>query len=223
MRVNLVSFTGRPLATIEEAACNCYDSKPTEDFKIMKSCYKSGHHSVLEFATFVFHVEGCSRALLAQVTRHRHCSFAVRSQRYCNEDGFSVVTPSSIKNNENALSIYNDTLVNIRNCYKKLQEAGIPNEDARFILPNACETQFEISLNLRELIHLANERLCTRSQWEIRKMVQLMVDEVVRLYPELKYMLVPKCEKYPDFFFCPEHKSCGRHKTIKELKKNIDG
>lgn len=221
MEVRLVSHTWKPLDTIEKAACNCYDSEPTEDFKIMKSCYKSGHHSVLEFATFVFHVEGVSRALLAQITRHRHCSFAVRSQRYCSENGFSAVTPSSIKKSEDALSIYNEALVTIRDCYKKLQEIGIPNEDARFILPNSCETQFEISLNLRELIYLANERLCTRSQWEIRNLVQSMVNEVTDIYPELEDMLVPKCEKYPDLFFCPESKSCGKHKTLKEIKNAL--
>ena len=222
MKVELVSFTYRPSNTIEDAACNCYDSDPTPDFKIMKSCYNSGHHSVLEFATFVFHVEGVSRALLAQITRHRHCSFAVRSQRYCSEDGFGVVTPNTIKNNEQALSIYNETLATIRECYKKLQSIGIPNEDARYILPNACDTTMEISLNLRELIHICNERLCSRSQWEIRNMVKMMVEEVVRLYPEFKSMLVPKCEKYKDFYFCPEHKSCGKHQTIKEIKERMN-
>ena len=87
MKVTLTRVTTDPVDAIEEAACNCYDSKPTGG-KIMKSCYRSGHHSVLEFANFTFHIEGVSRALLAQLTRHRHAGFAVRSQRYCNEDGF---------------------------------------------------------------------------------------------------------------------------------------
>ena len=87
MEVKLTRVTQNPVDAIEEAACNCYDSEPTGG-KIMKSCYNSGHHSVLEFAHFTFHITGVSRALLAQLTRHRHCGFAVRSQRYCNEDGF---------------------------------------------------------------------------------------------------------------------------------------
>ena len=78
MKVTLTRVTEKPVDAVEEAASNCYDSEPAGG-KIMKACYKSGHRSVLEFAQFTFHIEGVSRALLAQITRHRIAGFAVRS------------------------------------------------------------------------------------------------------------------------------------------------
>ena len=87
--------------------------------------------------------------------------------------------------------IYFDTMDAIDNCYKKLQALGVPNEDARYILPNACATELYLSCNLRELIHIANERLCCKAQWEIRELVQKMVSLVDA---DLKFMLVPKCK-----------------------------
>lgn len=213
MKVTLTRVTENPIGAIEEAACNCYDSEPTGG-KIMKSCYKSGHHSVLEFADFTFHIEGVSRALTHQLVRHRMASYAQRSQRYCNEDGFGLVIPPSIEKNEVASKIYRDNLNIIRNAYINLQSLGIPNEDARYILPNACETIIEVKMNLRELIHFMNERLCTRAQWEIRQLAMMMKKAIVEQYPEFEEYLVPKCDVYR---FCPEHKSCGRRATLKEL------
>jgi thymidylate synthase (FAD) len=139
MKVTLTNVTHNPIDAIESAACNCYDSQPTGG-KIMNSCYKSGHHSVLEFADFTFHIEGVSRALLAQLTRHRHCSFAVRSQRYCDEKNFEFVVPKSIKPNSEAWDVYHETIETIKNAYTTLQSIDIENEDARYLLPNACET-----------------------------------------------------------------------------------
>lgn len=221
MKVTLTRVTENPIMAIEEAASNCYDSKPSPDGKIMKSCYKSGHQSVLEFADFTFHIEGVSRALLAQITRHRLASFAVRSQRYCSEDGFNFVTPNSIEKNKDALLEYQCIMDQTKHAYHKLQKLGVPNEDARFVLPNACETVIEVKMNGRELIHFMNERLCSRAQWEIRKMAQLMKKEVenyndqCKLYSEF---LVPKCEKYgKNFAFCTECKSCNKHPTLNDV------
>ena len=76
----------------------------------MKACYNSGHHSVLEFANFTFHITGVSRALLAQLTRHRHAGYAVRSQRYCSEDGFDYVIPPTIKENYNLTLAYKNIM-----------------------------------------------------------------------------------------------------------------
>ena len=120
MKVTLTRVTQNPVQAIEEAASNCYDSQPTSDGRIMKACYNSGHHSVLEFANFTFHIEGVSRALLAQLTRHRVASFAVRSQRYCIEDGFQYVTPDSISNSFEAELLYRATMEQVQNAYDDL-------------------------------------------------------------------------------------------------------
>ena len=216
MKVTLTRVTENPVGAIEEAASNCYDSEPTGG-KIMKSCYKSGHHSVLEFADFTFHIEGVSRALTHQLVRHRLASYAQRSQRYCGEGNFDYVIPPSIQKDEVACKLFKDHMNIINNAYINLQSFGISNEDARMILPNACETVIEVKMNLRSLIHFMNERLCTRAQWEIRQLAREMKKAVEEQYPELAEYLVPKCEAHKDMPFCTEHKSCGRHKTLKEI------
>lgn len=218
MKVSLVRYTTDPLNAIESAASNCYDSTPNG--KIMNACYKSGHHSVLEFAQFHFHIEGVSRALSHQLVRHRTASFAQRSQRWVGEDGFNYVVPKTLEGNDDhtktARDLYEDTIKRIEECYETLQALGIPNEDARFILPNACCTTIDMSIDFRNLCHFMNERLCTKAQWEIRQLAQEMRKCVIEVFPEAEKMLVPKCERF-EVPFCTEGKSCGRHKTIKEI------
>lgn len=218
MKVSLVRYTTDPLNAIESAASNCYDSTPNG--KIMNACYKSGHHSVLEFAQFHFHIEGVSRALSHQLVRHRTASFSQRSQRWVGEDGFNYVVPKTLEGNDDhtktARDLYEDTIKRIEECYETLQALGIPNEDARFILPNACCTTIDMSIDFRNLCHFMNERLCTKAQWEIRQLAQEMRKCVIEVFPEAEKMLVPKCERF-EVPFCTEGKSCGRHKTIKEI------
>lgn len=212
MKVTLTRVTQNPVLAIEEAASNCYDSQPSTNGKIMNACYKSGHHSVLEFADFTFHVEFISRACSHQIVRHREASYAQRSQRYVEEDNFAYVTPPTIQMNADALLKYVQHMTNCQNVYNELVEMGIPAEDARYVLPNACATIIEVKMNGRELIHLANERLCTRAQWEIRGMVKKMkqcVEEYDEECRQFAKFLVPKCCAHAPFKFCTEHKSCG--------------
>ena len=121
VKVKLISYTTNPVDTIEEAASTCYDSSPTGG-KIMNHCYKSGHHSVLEFADFTFKISGVSRALTHQLVRHRLASYAQRSQRYCKETGFEFVVPPSIAKNPESAVIYQKTMDNITEAYAKLLE-----------------------------------------------------------------------------------------------------
>lgn len=190
MKVTLIQATTKPIETIAQIASICYDSNPKNPLGLVKQLYSNGHHSVFEHIYFTFKIEGISRACSHQLVRHRHCSFTQRSQRYCSEDGFEYVTPKSIID-KNALGTYDYEMFNTDVWYKAMQKAGIPNEDARYLLPNACTTDMYLSCNLRELIHIANERLCTKAQWEIRDLVKEMVKLVD---PELQFMLVPKCK-----------------------------
>jgi thymidylate synthase (FAD) len=219
MEVTLTRITNNPIQAVEEAACNCYNSKPT-DGKIMKHCIKSGHTSVAEFCDFTFHIEGISRALSHQLVRHRLASYAQRSQRYCSEDGFGYVTPKTIQGNDEAIVIYKTIMKDLAFKYKQLQELGIPNEDARMVLPNACETQIEVKMNLRALMNFMNERLCSCAQWEIRSLAWEMRKQVLLQVPELEDYLVPKCEKNgKEFGACNESKSrsCGRHPRLADI------
>jgi thymidylate synthase (FAD) len=220
LKVTLTRITKDPILAIEEAASNCYNSEATGDGKIMKHCIKSGHTSVTEFCDFTFHIEGVSRALSHQLVRHRMASYAQRSQRYCSENGFGYVKPKTIKADSPAEVIYNNAMDYLSNTYKLLQELDIPNEDARMVLPNACETQIEVKMNLRAIMNFMNERLCSCAQWEIRELAMKMRNAIIEKVPELAEYLVPKCEKYgKEFGFCNESKSrtCGRHPRLEEI------
>ena len=186
MKVTLIQATPNPIETIAQIASICYDSDPKNPLALVKHLYKNGHHSVFEHIYFTFKIEGISRACSHQLVRHRHCSFTQRSQRYCSEDGFEFVVPPTIEGFE-----FSSDMSLIENLYTYYQEHGVPNEDARYILPNACATSLYLSCNLRELIHMANERLCTRAQGEIRDLVREMCHLVD---PQFHFMLVPKCK-----------------------------
>ena len=190
MKVTLIQATPNPVGTIASIASICYDSNPRDPMKLVNHLYKNGHLSVMEHIYFTFKIEGISRACSHQLVRHRHCSFTQRSQRYCSEDGFETVEPKSISQIDKKNG-YDNLMSIIEDHYRDLQMLDVPNEDARYILPNACATELYLSCNLRELIHIANERLCARAQWEIRDLVKQMV---ALIDPSLHFMLVPKCK-----------------------------
>lgn len=213
--VELVYITPNAAQKIENIACVCYDSEPTEDCKIFKGCMESRHFSVAEHSDITFKVT-CSRTCSHQLVRHRTGKFTQRSQRYCKEDGFDYYIPQSISNDRQALEIYNDVIHNIQANYKWLLDMGVEAEDARYILPNACETTIFITMDFRNFFHFLNERLCTRAQKEIRDIAKEMAKLAVEACPIIKPYCVPKCESF-SIAYCPEHKGCGRHKSLKEI------
>ena len=216
MKVTLIRITPEAINAIETAASNCYDSEPT-DGKIANSCYNSGHLSVLEFADIHFKVEGISRACANQILRHRTGKFEQRSQRYCKESGFEYVTPPSIQDNVQANKLYEEFIHKTQDYYDYLIDMDVPKEDARYVLPNACDTVLDVKFDLRNFIHFCNDRLCARAQWEIRGVAKEMVRLVVEQEPKCKPWLVPKCEIYTGYPFCIETKSCGRHPKLKDV------
>lgn len=225
MNVKLIAYTqlansamaADPLAVVEQAACVCYDSKPTDTFRIAKCCMKSGHTSVFEHISFTFHVSGVSRALLAQLTRHRIASYSVRSQRYCDETKFDFVVPESAKRSTTSAVYYGEGTLRAGSIYATLIGAGMPKEDARMVLPNACCTELVVTMNARALIEASRQRLCSRAQWEIRDLFTAMKREVAVVCPFVAEQMRPKCETDPEHPFCTETKSCGRHKKLAEV------
>lgn len=173
-----------------------------------------GHESVLEHVSFTFLMEGVSRVLLAQLTRHRIASFSVQSQRYVSyKDGFGYVTPPSIAAlGEEALEEYRGQMAQMQRWYEEWQErlgaAGEKsNEDARFVLPGACETRIMTTMNARELRHFFALRMCSRAQWEIRSLAESMFALCYEAAPALFRDAGPECLRGG----CPEGaKSCGR-------------
>ena len=209
------------MKVVEQCASVCYDSEPDfKDYRIAKGCAKTGHMSVYEHAYFTFHVSGISRACLAQLSRHRHLSLSVRSQRYCDESGNGVlgcIIPKSFNGEqlEIAMQTYREEI----DKYKVLLASGVAKEDARMVLPNAMETELYLSANARALIEASHLRLCNRAQEEIRTMFGKMKEEIKQVSPEIAEMMVPQCEVNPNYPFCTERESCGRHKKLSEVYK----
>lgn len=238
MKVELIAYTqpfagfdnpawSNPLHIVEECASKCYDSKPTEDCKIAKSCHESGHDSVLEHISFTFHISGVSRSLLEQLSRHRHISLSVRSQRYVDESNFEFVTPKNfIGDDEEELAtekVFNYTIERIRDGYYALKNfCGAKPEDARAVLPNACCTELCMTANARALIEASHLRLCGRAQSEIRTMFEELKKQVAQVAPEIADWMRPKCEIHKDYPFCTERQCCGKHKKLKEVYKSAD-
>jgi thymidylate synthase (FAD) len=175
---------------------------------------ETGHASPLEQVWFEFGIAGVSRAFSHQFVRHRMgISFEQQSQRYVTFKGgeFPYTVPESVKK-AGMEDEYNTTFDDVAALYDKLIARGVPAEDARFVLPNATSTNFKITVNFAEFLHIADLRLCTRAQWEFRKVVAMMRAEVMRTFPELARYLQPKCgeyrmgycdEAYEDWLACP--------------------
>lgn len=247
MKVKLISTTPNLLDVLYTGARTCYnagspidmfnevgDIPPDKKLKLINGCIKSGHDSVLEHSQFTFAIEGVSRSLMAQITRHRiGVGFSIQSQRYVEikedqnylTDLYTGLDTEDYINSElcHILDKYFVDAHKFKNLngyyfaldnYLEAIKMGDKPEEARRFLPNATKTNMVITLNLRSLIHLCNERLCTRAQLEIRQLVQLMVKEVLVENEWLKPYLQPKCESLG---YCPEYKGCGRKPNYNQL------
>jgi thymidylate synthase (FAD) len=173
MKVELLAITPDAEKLIEAAGRTAYLSfgkrGAGSEKKFIRMLLKNRHYSVLEHASATFRISGASRALTHQLVRHRLCSFTQQSQRYVNEKDFGFVEPVSIRNNEAAHRLYLDFIEASKKVYISLQDLGIKNEDARFVLPNAVESQIVVSANFREWRHIIELRGKPSSQWEVRK------------------------------------------------------
>ena len=202
MQVELLYHTPDPERAIATAARLCYapvgaselmETMPPERVRsVLSTIMGSGHFSTLEHASYTFAVDGVSRALTHQLVRHRIASFNQQSQRYVKyTEGLSVIKPESVVADAATERVFDDAIAASLEAYAKLLEAGvpavaeaygalvdagIPAEDARYLLPNACETKIVITMNVRELLHFFELRCCNRAQWEIREMAWKMLE-----------------------------------------------
>ncbi len=226
MKVTLLAHTPEPEKVVAAAAKLCYSQSadvdtlmkgltPEATEKFLNKLMGLGHESPVEHVSFTFAIEGVSRAFLAQISRHRvGVSLSVRSQRYCNESNFETVMPPAIMANDEARIAYRSIEADVRTVYKRMQDVGIVNEDARSVLPNACETRMIVTMNARELFHFFNERCCSRAQLEIRQVAFEMLRQCKEVAPILFKNAGPKCTKG----YCPEGTmSCGRAPTMEAL------
>mgnify|MGYP002514653711 CR=1 FL=1 len=233
MNVTLLAHTPNPERLVATAARLCYSADDVEIImdgmcdndaeKQIKLLQSIGHESPIEHVSFTFAIEGVSRSLLAQITRHRLASFSVRSQRYVSMSNSDYVTPDAIESDTLIDSLYDAFMKTSNDIYKqisdRLQLKYIENgmdpksatkkaiEDARYVLPNATTTAMIVTMNARELMHFFRLRCCNRAQWEIRE----VADEMLRLCQEVAPTLFDGAGAPCVSGNCPEGRmSCGK-------------
>lgn len=191
MRVEMLAVTPNAEKLIEEAGRVCWgsDDKVSEhsaDYFI-RGLIKKGHESVLEHASATFKFTGVSRAMTHQLVRHRIASYSQESQRWVEVDSLQPVVPSSIQNDEKALQIFSGVMDYINTAYHKLRELKILPEDARFLLPNATPSVIVMTANMREWRSVFKLRLERHAQWEIKRAMGYVLEELKKVCPNIFY------------------------------------
>ena len=222
LKVKLIAHTPDADKVVAAAAKLCYSAADVDTLmdgltadKVEAMCQKLadlGHESPIEHASYTFAVEGVSRALLAQLTRHRIASYSVQSQRYVDKSDFDYIVPPSIAARKETRIAFEGLMESVNTYYAYLSSYDdIPNEDARFVLPNACDTRIIFTMNARSLHNFFKLRCCNRAQWEIRA----MADEMLKLCREVSPVLFrnagPSCAvtgKCSEGAYC-----CGEPRT----------
>jgi thymidylate synthase (FAD) len=210
MQVKLIDYASAPLEKLYAAFRTCYSADtPIEIWEKIEAekishekirefiaeRLKTGHASPLEQVVFWFGISGVSRSLSHQFVRHRiGISFEQQSQRYVKfkQEKLAFVLPESWSR-AGLDDEFSQLLEHTSALSARALKAGIPAEDARFILPNAAPTNFHVMVNFAEMLHICDLRLCVRAQWEIRRMVALMRAEIKKILPEIAVFLQPKC------------------------------
>ncbi len=234
-QVTLIRYSPAPAQLLAAAARLCYatdtgaasDPSPASADTFVKMLREMGHLSPLEHAVFTFQIEGVSRAMTHQLVRHRLASYSQRSQRYVEHNDFDYVVPPQLEGRTvvddggrsiDAVAYFSETMRMIAERYQKLNESlghtgERSNEDARYVLPNACATRILVTMNARELLHFLEERLCLRAQWEIRAVANRMLELVQPVLGSVFVGAGPKCIRLGN---CPEGKmTCGRLGAVK--------
>ena len=217
MQVELLYHTPDPERAVATAARLCYAPVGATELmetmteekirKVLTTIMAGGHFSTLEHASYTFAIDGVSRALTHQLVRHRLASYNQQSQRYVKfADGLDTVKPASIAADEKANALFDEMIEKTVEAYQAFLEAGIPAEDARYILPNAAETKIVVTMNIRELLHFFSLRCCNRAQWEIRELAWKMLELARPTAPFIFADAGPGCVRGA----CPEGKmTCG--------------
>ena len=214
--VAVLAHSPDPERAVAAAARLCYSPRSVTELMdsltdnevagLLDKLVSMGHYSALEHATFTLGIEGISRACSHQLVRHRLASYSQQSQRYVTLGEVNAITPPSVAQDAQMAAPFQAALEEVWALYAKMVEQGIPPEDARYILPNACETKIVVTMNARELRHFFRLRLCRRAQWEIRDMSIEMLRAVGPLAPRLFKSAGPGCLTGA----CPEGAySCG--------------
>lgn len=225
VKVILLEHTPEPERLVAAAARLCYSPKGAaellEDFtpdkveSFVRKLVSLGHESPMEHVSFTFAIEGISRACSHQLVRHRvGASYSQKSQRYVKEKQFDYVVPPKIAAQPELAAKFSETMGALQGVYEELLAAGVPAEDARFVLPNAASTSLVLTMNVRSLWHFFELRCCQRAQWEIRALANEMLSLVREVAPLLFAKAGPTCDSMGICF--EGSMSCGRCSNIIE-------
>ncbi len=187
MKVELIAMTPDAERIIEIAARTCYQSGdkmvPEKLGELLPKLIAMGHESPFEHAYATFRIRDVSRAMTHQLVRHRLLAVSQKSQRYVSEGNFGWVVPPTVA--ESDRGEFDGDMEGIRALYKKWKDKGLKNEDARFVLPNACTTELIVSANFREWRHVFHVRCHRRAQWEIREVCLAMLNVLHQKAPHV--------------------------------------
>ena len=187
MKVEILAYTPNPEETIARAASTCYDSVPKELDKARKmiaAIIKSRHESCIEHSSATFEIDGISRVVTHELVRHRiGFAYSQRSQRYVDEANPSFVIPEEIEANDTAKALFEDAMRYAWEKYKALQDLGLKNEMARYVLPNACCTKIVVTADFRAWRNFLKLRLSKRAQHEIRNLANVLLDKLIEIAP----------------------------------------
>ena len=222
LQVKLIGHTPEPERTVAMAARLCYSAIGAEQLaetmteqqiaKLLAKITNMGHLSTFEHVSFTFAIEGVSRVLTHQLVRHRIASYSQQSQRYVAERDFEYIIPPAVGVNPAAKVKFEQLMAIIRQTYSELVDLGIPQEDARYVLANAAETKIVVTMNARSLLNFFELRCCTRAQWEIRALANVMLRQVQQVAPLLFAKAGPTCVSQG---ICSEGDfTCGRLKAM---------
>jgi thymidylate synthase (FAD) len=209
-----------PQDIFERATSGRVASEKQQD--LVRRVIDSGHGSTIEHIVFTFAISGVTRTLSHQLVRHRAgLAFDQQSQRYVKYKEPSYMLPGSVAEaDDDVRQRFEEQLAGSLEVYEDMLEAGIPGEDARFVMPNATRTNLVMTTNLRALIHMSGLRLCVMAQWEIRRLFQLIRHEVFKVSPFLGSFLAPKCVPLG---YCDEDRNRDEHCPIRPHKDNVLG
>ena len=148
--------------------------------------------ALMDHIVYMFEIEDCSRVTTHQLVRHRAVSYDQESQRFSAATREGVVTPPTIQSNEAAYTAYDEALKTVYSAYEKMVAAGVPKEDARYILPSAIKTKHVMTHSARSLMHLVWQRTALQAQWEIRELATSLLASAKAATPELWMKIIER-------------------------------
>lgn len=206
-----------PISLIGREAGVCWGADITDaekNYKRGMDCLLSGHGRTWEYPQVYVVLDGYSARVIRELYTHigGAPTRLQASTRYIDyQKGFAYVVPPTVAKDEQASAIYADAMQEIKVAMQKLEALNIPREDCAMLLPLGMESKVVLRTNLRNLIDMAHQRLCTRAYWEYRRLMQALMQALSDYSDEWKYLVdtyfVAKCEASG---FCTEKKSCGR-------------